>query len=552
MKGTGRTVFSGSQVESFDAEILGVLENLGPKQNVILARLSGGPLANTGVLQGMSGSPVYIGGKLIGAVALAFPFAKEAIAGIRPIEEMLETAPVLPRRVRAARSPWNVDLTAALSRPLEVAAGGERMVEISTPMSFSGFTSATLDQFGPALRSAGLSPRQGPGASGRAVPGGDPKSLQPGSMISVQLMSGDMAVGADGTVTHIDGNQIYAFGHRFLSAGGTEMPFARAEVITLLPNLTASFKISSAKEWLGTITQDRNAAIAGELGRKSRLAPLTIAVKGEGGPRSYRMELIRDPVLAPLLVQMAIFSALDGTERLVGASSVSLRGTVEFEGGTKPLQIGNFFTGDSNLPLIASLGAAMPLGYALQSGFEALQLKSIHIEAEAVERKKLWQIDRLWTSQRRARPGEEVEIGVALTGENGAESTRKIRYRIPEGASPGLVFITAADAGYTNFVDLQPAIASPPNTAGDVLSLLERLRPNDKAYVTLWRPEPGYPVQGRELPDPPPSAALILGRQQTSQGAQLAWRGSKIREFDLNPGSGAVAGSKTIQLEIRE
>lgn len=552
MKGTGKTVFSGNQVESFDAEILGVLENLGPKQNIILARLTGGPLANTGVLQGMSGSPVYIGGKLIGAVALAFPFAKEAIAGIRPIEEMLETAPVPQRRVRAARSPLNLDLAAALSRPLEVAAGGERMVEISTPMSFSGFTSATLDQFGPALRSAGLSPRQGPGASGRPTPAGDPKSLQPGSMISVQLMSGDMAVGADGTVTHIDGQQIYAFGHRFLSAGGTEMPFARAEVITLLPNLTASFKISSAKEWLGTITQDRNAAIAGELGRKSRLAPLTIAVKGEGSPKSYRMELIRDPVLAPLLVQMAVFSALDGTERLVGASSVSLRGTVEFEGGTKPLQIGNFFTGDSNLPLIASLGAAMPLGYALQSGFEALQLKSIHIEAEAVERKNLWQIDRLWTSQRRARPGDEVEIGVALTGENGAESTRKIRYRIPEGASPGLVFITAADAGYTNFVDLQPAIASPPNTAGDVLSLLERLRPNDKAYVTLWRPEPGYPVQGQELPDPPPSAALILGKQQPSQGAQLAWRGSKIREFDLNPGSGAVAGSKTIQLEIRE
>ncbi len=552
MKGTGKTVFSGSQVETFDAEILGVLENLGPKQNIILARLTGGPLASTGVLQGMSGSPVYIGGKLIGAVALAFPFAKEAIAGIRPIEEMLETAPVPPRRLRAARSPLNLDLAAVLSRPLEVAAGGERMVEISTPMSFSGFTSATLDQFGPALRSAGLSPRQGPGASGRPTPAGDPKSLQPGSMISVQLMSGDMAVGADGTVTHIDGKQIYAFGHRFLSAGGTEMPFARAEVITLLPNLTASFKISSAKEWLGTITQDRNAAIAGELGRKSRLAPLTIAVKGEGSPKSYRMELIRDPVLAPLLVQMAVFSALDGTERLVGASSVSLRGTVEFEGAAKPLQIGNFFTGDSNLPLIASLGAAMPLGYALQSGFEALQLKSIHIEAEAVERKSLWQIDRLWTSQRRARPGDEVEIGVALTGENGAESTRKIRYRIPEGASPGLVFITAADAGYTNFVDLQPAIASPPNTAGDVLSLLERLRPNDKAYVTLWRPEPGYPVQGQELPDPPPSAALILGKQQPSQGAQLAWRGSKIREFDLNPGSGAVAGSKTIQLEIRE
>src|SRR6476659_4413321 len=201
--GVGRTVFSGSRVEEFQVEILGVLENIGPKQSVILARLSGGPLAQTGVMQGMSGSPVYIDGKLIGAVALGFELAKEPICGIRPIEEMLRVEPE-PKQRRASVSPGGQFLS-----------GDTRLTEIATPVSFSGFTAATLEQFAPQLRQLGLDPRQGVSGGGRLPEAlGDPKKIEPGSMISVQLLSGDMNVGADGTVTMIDGNKLYAFGHR--------------------------------------------------------------------------------------------------------------------------------------------------------------------------------------------------------------------------------------------------------------------------------------------------------------------------------------------------
>ncbi|MEO8025512.1 MAG: SpoIVB peptidase S55 domain-containing protein, partial [Bryobacteraceae bacterium] len=252
-KAIGRTVFAGGNVEDFQVEILGVLENLGPKQSLILGRLSGGPLSETGVMAGMSGSPVYIDGKLAGAVALAFPFSKQAIAGIRPIEEMLAaTVPQASPRA-AVDSPFDTRWLDKLPGPLAVNAGGSRMIEVATPVSFAGFTRGTLEQFTPQLEALGLSPRQG--QSGGAVraggPLGDPSKLEPGSMISVQLMSGDMTVGADGTVTRIDGTRIWAFGHRFLDAGPTEMPFARAEVITLLPSLNNSFKISAAKEWMG-------------------------------------------------------------------------------------------------------------------------------------------------------------------------------------------------------------------------------------------------------------------------------------------------------------
>src|SRR5215467_13454717 len=205
--GVGKTVFSGSKVEEFQVEVLGVLENIGPRQSIILARLAGGPLAGTGVMQGMSGSPVYIDGKLAGAVALAFPQAKEAIAGIRPIEEMLRVAPDVK-----SQPP-----TVARQRYMS---GDLRLEEIATPVSFSGFTASALEQFAPRLRELGLDPRQGVSGGGNPPDRlGDPSKLEPGSMISVQLLSGDMSVSADGTVTAIDGDRVYAFGHRFLSSG---------------------------------------------------------------------------------------------------------------------------------------------------------------------------------------------------------------------------------------------------------------------------------------------------------------------------------------------
>jgi hypothetical protein len=189
-RGIGRTVFNGSRVEEFQVEILGVLENLGPRESIILARLKGGPLENTGVMQGMSGSPVYIDGKLVGAVAMGFPLSKEAIAGIRPIEDMLRVDPgAAPARNVASASP------PPRRRPFF--AGETRLEEIATPVSFSGFTGATLDHFAPQLREFGWDPRQG--ISGGGAPSdrlGDPRQLEPGSMISVQLLSGDMSVGA--------------------------------------------------------------------------------------------------------------------------------------------------------------------------------------------------------------------------------------------------------------------------------------------------------------------------------------------------------------------
>jgi hypothetical protein len=539
----GKTVFQGSKIEEFQVEILGVLENVGPRQSIILARLSGGPLAETGVMQGMSGSPVYINGRLVGAVALAFNFSKEPIAGIRPIEEMLAVSdsghPAAPKVASNAVS--NSDSFAS------------KLIDIATPVSFSGFTAGTLDQFAPQLKKLGLEPRQGVSSGGK-LPSklGAPASLRPGDMIAVELLSGDLSIGAEGTVTAVDGKAIYAFGHQFMSVGNTELPFARAEVLTLLPNLSSSFKISSPLEWMGSITQDRSTSIYGELGRKADTIPLEITVKnGRHPPLSYHMQMIQDRIPSPYIVQTAVYSAMDATERTLGLASYSLRGGVEFVQGGPPLKLNNTYAGDFNVPLQASTGVASPLASILGAGFDALKIKSITLEIEASERKRLLQVDQVTASPKQVHPGDPVELSVTFTGENGLETQKSVRYRVPVGAPAGILSFTVSDGSLTNAIDYQQMSSSAPKSATQLVSFLNNLRPNTNAYVRVWRTDAAFEVQGQDLPNPPPSVGLILAKSQAAQGAWLP-RGSKVDELQIETGDVVVTGSKTAQVEIKE
>jgi len=564
MHGTGRTVFNGNKIEDFQVEILGVLDNIGPKESLILARLSGGPLEHTGVMQGMSGSPVYIDGKLVGAVAMAFPFAKDPIAGIRPIEAMLRTSssatspspspPPAATGQRAALALNEPDLTRRIPRPEPVLGGEARMIDIATPVSFGGFSRATLDAFAPQLRAVGLEPRQGVTSGARIEAAmGNPADLQPGAMISIQLMAGDLSVGADGTVTHIDGNRIYAFGHRFLDIGSTALPFARAEVLTLLANTNTSFKISTAKEWMGTIYQDRNTAVAGELGKRAAMVPVSVSLAREGKPvETYRMQMVNDSLLSPLLLQMAVFSAIDATERTVGAGSIRVTGQVEFQNGNAPLSINNIYAADNGSPMLASLSAAVPVAFVMQGGFDSLQLKNVSIHLEAFDQKKQLTIDGITTSRREVRAGEKVQLNVSLTGDNGAETVRRLEYQVPIGAEPGILYFTVADANTANIADFRQVLTATARTPGQLLATVNNLHPNTKAYVRVWRADPAFQLEGADLPDPPASVSLILAGSQSSSAGITQTRNSKIADMEIDIGDMAVTGSKTVQVEVKE
>ncbi len=224
---------------------------------------------------------------------------------------------------------------------------------------------------------------------------GNPADLKPGSMISVQLMAGDLSVGADGTVTYIDGARIYAFGHRFLDVGATALPFARAEVITLLPNVNTSFKLSTAKEWMGTIYQDRDTAIAGELGKRARHGARLRQhlARRHAGSNLTSMQMVNDPLLSPLLLQMAVFSAIDATERTVGAATLRVSGEIEFQNAPAPVRLNNLFAADNGAAMQVSLTTAIPVAYVMQSGFASLKLKKVALEIEAFDQKKQLTID---------------------------------------------------------------------------------------------------------------------------------------------------------------
>jgi hypothetical protein len=355
-------------------------------------------------------------------------------------------------------------------------------------------------------------------------------------MISVQLLSGDMNMGADGTITLIDGDKLYAFGHRLMAGGETEYPFARAEVLTLLPALNSSFKISQAKEWMGTITEDRNTAISGITGKRARMIPIEI----KAGSNTYRMSMIQDRVMTPLVAQMAVFSALDATERNIGSTTFAVRGNINFEGGT--VKVDNVYSGDVSVSTLASAGIATPLGYALGSGFDALRLKDLSLDIGIVDQRRQMQIADV-VAPRQVRPGQEIEITVVLSGENAVETTRRVKYRVPAGAPNGTLYLTASDATSANFLEFQNAAATPFRTPAQLLG---------QAYLRVWRAENSFTVEGRDLPDPPASIAMIFSRVQPAGTAALNTRGSKVAEIEIPASDNVVTGSKTIQIEVRD
>lgn len=552
MHGVGRTIFHGEQIEEFQVEILGVLDNLGPKQTIILARLSGGPLAETGVMQGMSGSPVYIDGKLLGAIALGFPFSKEPIAGIQPIDSMLAGANSLAGVERPAA------LQSSTSQLLRASPLGN-LAEILTPVSLSEFTPATLPAFAAKFRRLGFEPQEGVSAGAPASQNYS-GTVKPGSMISVSLLSGDLNMNADGTVTYVDGKRIYAFGHRFLDTGSVELPFARSDVIALVPTLSSSFKISTPRAWIGTIVSDRSTALIGEIGRPAHTVPLSMNVHSDiSGNHDYHFQVVNDRLLTPLITQTALFSVVDATERTLGAGTLRLQGRVQFDDGLPDLMIHDTFVSDSALPQQVSADAVVALGFVLAGDFRNLHLKRMSFQLDASEKKRQLRIAQAWTSAHEVRPGDSVQITALLQGDDGIEVTKTTTYKVPVGAPEGALNFTVSDANMLNAPEFAGLTQSALQSPAQLIQAINAFRDSDALYVRTWRPEPSFtvagPLPGGELGDPPPSVALILADPSssvTSNPALTVTRGSQVAETRVPVGGFVVSGAKTVQVDVKE
>ena len=322
MRGVGKTVFHGTTIEEFEVEILGVLKNSAPKQDMVLARLSGGPLAETGIMQGMSGSPVYIDGRLVGAVAFAFPFASVAIAGIQPIGQMVGVLSDPPEGNRVAGA-WPAESPRAyvnrvmvglasgapfeelMAPPEPVGASlmaaslaGTGLAPIRTPLFISGASALAINRFSGLFETFGFAPVQAGGQGSAASLGSVGEAeIVPGSAISAELVRGDISLSANGTVTHVDGDRVYAFGHPFQSTGPTSMPMSSAYVITLIPNLSNSFKIAVPIEVVGAFSQDRATGMSGRVGATPHMIPVGVTLEtSRSRTERYDYEIVNSVV----------------------------------------------------------------------------------------------------------------------------------------------------------------------------------------------------------------------------------------------------------------
>ncbi len=515
MVGIGRTVFDGTRVEEFNVHVLGVIENvMGPQRNLILARLEGGPLAHTGVIAGMSGSPVYIDGRLIGAVSYSLgSFSKEPIAGITPIEEMTrETAPGAGARPAAARLRVELPLTpetmlAAFRRALNwnrpfadrpqdaqlvgvssVPGLGGREVgtmlrPIATPLVMSGFEPDLADMFGAAFREQGFLPMGG-GAAG-ARPGEMPfeGSLKPGDAIGVTFVSGDLVMGGTGTVTHIDGDQVFAFGHPMYNLGPTAFPMTRAYVYTVLPSLFSSSKLSTTGEVIGTLLQDRATAIAGRLGPGPKLIPITLNLESERGQkRTFHFGVVKDQLFTPLMTYSVLLNTLVSYERQFGTATYGVKGKALLK-QYDAVTFDNLFSGDS-----PSLGAAQyivaPLTALMGNDYADVEIEGLELTFNSTEQPRTATLQRVWIDDQRPRAGRTVPLKVLLRTYRGEDVLRTVPIEIPANAR-GSLSILVSDGSRLSQAELRETRPTEPRTVPQLIRTLNKGRRNSTLYIKL-------------------------------------------------------------------
>jgi SpoIVB peptidase S55 len=580
MVGTGRTVFDGTRVEEFKANIIGVLENMiGTHRNLILAKLEGGPLAHTGVIAGMSGSPVYVDGKLIGAVSYALgSFSKEPIAGITPIAEMT-TSTTFNTEVRPLGARVKVDypltrdsLTAAFRKALNwnrpfaerendaqlngvsavVGLGGSQLGAllrpIATPLVMSGFEPDLADFLGGAFREQGFIPTGGSAGGARAGEAKYEGPLKPGDAVGVMLVGGDLQLGGTGTVTHIDGDRVYAFGHPMYNLGPIEFPMTRAYVYTVLPSLFSSMKLSTTGETIGTVVQDRATAIAGRLGAGPRMIPITISLESGRGPtQTFNFKVVNDQLFGPLMTYASILNTLGSYERQFGAASFAVRGSVTVR-KHDAISFNNLFTGDQS-----SMGAAAyvvaPITFLMGNDYEKVDVEGINITFSTAEEPKTAVLERVWLDDPRPRAGRSLPLKVLYRTYRGEEVVRTVPIEIPANAS-GNLSLLVSDGARLGQIEQREARSPQPKSVDQMIRALNKGRRNNTLYVKLLGSEPGAVVNGELLSSLPPSVLGVLEGDRNS-GNFNPLSSATISEWEL-PTEHAVAGSRTLTISVSQ
>ncbi|MDQ1559852.1 MAG: hypothetical protein QOD32_2912 [Pyrinomonadaceae bacterium] len=573
MKARAWTVFAGTEAQEFGVDIIGVLPGFpAPRQSAIIGRLTGANAEKTGVFAGMSGSPVYIDGKLVGAIAFSFPFSKEPICGITPIKQMID---IFERQqgtaarnggasrtmsfAKLASTDWQTDwpkpAVSGGTFAAPVAAGsplnallGQTIAPIATPLVFSGISSEALSLYAPQLQANGLLPVAGVGGAASITPLGKvtDKTLPPGSSVSVQLVRGDYSLAAFGTVTWRDNDRIYAFGHPFLGLGVADMPMSESNVVTVISSVNNSFKLSSAGQMVGSISQDRATGIYGMLGRAPKMIPVKINLHtSRDRTETYTYEVANDKFLTPILLNITIFSTIGSTERALGESTISLRGQINVA-GQQPIKIERRFS-SMNAGAQAAASVAVPMSALLSSGFDNVDVGQITLDITSTDERMSGTLDRIALDRTEVTRGETVEVQAYVRTDSGKQFVQRIPVKIPADVPRGQLVLFVGDGGA-----LQQASAAQnfvPLDLTQLVGAINKIKKNDRLYVKLFRVTSGAVIGTDEMPNLPPSVVATLNSDRTSGGFTPTAL-SPLAEQELPPAEFVIEGQQLIAINV--
>jgi hypothetical protein len=566
MHGEVYTIIEGDTIEKLDLEVIGILPNLmGPKQDIILIRLLGPRAEQVGVAAGMSGSPVYIDGKLVGALSLKFGiFTKEALGGVTPIAQMLEAeatdgAASAPPQRAGAETPTPLDLQAISSAqpqyPLNAGiaqqAGlpsGAYLTPIETPLVFSGFLKEAIDRFAPQLAPFGLTAVQGGTTAARP----DDSDLKPGQMVGIVLASGDLSINAGCSVTTVVDGRVLICGHPVLSYGKVSLPMARGRVLTTMASSFNSTKIMNAGGLIGTINYDRISAVTGKLGAAPRLVPVSLDVVTPARTKALHFQVAENARLTPLLVAIATFNGLVANPVYSEGTTFHLTGQVDIEGHS-PVELDNMFApNDFGAPdgLFVALTVQSLFQRVFTNPYELPRVNDVRLRVESVPERRQGFIENAWCDRAEAAPGEQVLVKVLVRPYRGTPFLQEVPVTIPLAAR-GTLRLMVSDAETLNRMSNSLAASPFARLAGleQLIRVLNRERRNNRLYVALLQPAPTLLVEDKELPNAPLTEIEVLEPRRTMGGSALL-RESLAGEWSVGMNQ-VISGQQSLQIKVK-
>jgi hypothetical protein len=551
MQGYAYTVFAGDQVEKFDLVVVGVMPNfLGPKQSIILVELKGPKVEHTGVVAGMSGSPVYLEGKLAGALSLKLGvFTKEALAGVTPIEDILQP-PDQNRGTASSAAQFRLPSAAVAQGGLP---SGAALQPIETPLVFSGFQPSALQPFATELQSYGFVAAQGGTAEARP----DDGKLAAGDMAGMVLVQGDASINSACTVTAVRGDNVYLCGHPFLNFGDVQMPMARSRVVTTLSSELASTKIVNMGGAIGTITGDHLTAVTGKLGAPPAMIPLDLTFRTGGAEKKLHFEVVNHPKLTPLLVALTTFNGVNQNYLYGEGTTLHLTGEIRLKGHV-PVQIENTVAptdtmAPDSLPI--ALMVQNVFGRLFTNNFEIPSVEHITLQVESMPGRQSYSVDGAWLEKGEAAPGETLKVRVLLRPYRGAARIEETTVHVPDQMARGTTLrVLVSDADWMNrasrgFVFGGMAGGGGSDGLDQLIALMNRERHNDRLYVGLFVPAPTLVWDDKELPNVPLSQINVVDGRPGPGSVQVL-RESLASESSIVLG-GPVSGLISLNLQIR-